>query len=66
MSASEILNNVMGIVAALPPDAISAFANMLSAILSGKPDKAERLARLTAETLAIRAAGKAPFKARGK
>lgn len=66
MNPEQILGTVMGIVAKLPVEAVKGFADMLGAILSGRPDKAERLARLTAETLAIRAAGKAPFNARGK
>lgn len=58
------LETVAGILAKLPPEAVKGFVGMLNAIFSGRPDKAERLARLTAETIAIRQAGKLPFRAR--
>jgi hypothetical protein len=56
-----ILETVANILATLPPDAVGEFAEMLGAIISGKPDKAERLARLTAETVAAKAAVKKRF-----
>jgi len=49
-----ILETVANILAKLPPEAVKGFADMLGAIFSGKPDKAERLARLAAETIAAR------------
>ena len=66
MNPNAILGTVMGIVAKLPVEAVKGFADMLSAIFQGRPDRAERLARITAETVAIKQAGKAPFRARGK
>ena len=48
------LETVANILAKLPPEAVKAFIDMLGAILSGKPDKAEKLARLTASTLAAK------------
>ena len=65
-SPDKILGKVLGIVSKLPPHAVSDFDDMLAAILAGKASKAERLARLNAETIAIEEAGKAPFRARGK
>ena len=66
MTPDQILGTVMGIVAKLPVEAVKGFADMLGAIFQGRPDKAERLARLTAETLAIRAAGRTPFRVRDR
>jgi hypothetical protein len=48
------LETVANILAKLPPSAVKGFLDMLGAILGGRPDKAERLARLTAETLAAK------------
>lgn len=48
------LETVANILAKLPPEAVKGFVDMLGAIFAGKPDKAERLARLTAETLAAK------------
>ena len=50
----NVLETVANILAKLPPEAVKGFVDMLGAILGGKPDKAVRLARLTAETVAAR------------
>ncbi len=55
------LETVAGILAKLPPDAVKGFIDMLGAIIGGKPDKAERLARLTAETIAAKEVVKRRF-----
>jgi hypothetical protein len=66
MTTDKILGTVMGIVAKLPVEAVKGFADMLSAVLQGKPDKAAQLAKLVSETIAIKAAGSVPFRARGR
>ena len=48
------LETVANILAKLPPEAVKGFIDMLGAILGGKPDKATRLAKLTAETIAAK------------
>jgi hypothetical protein len=55
------LETVANILAKLPPEAVKGFIDMLGAILSGKPDKAERLARLTAGTIAAKEVVKRRF-----
>lgn len=66
MAPDKILGKVLSIVSKLPPNAVGDFDELLGAILAGKASKAERLARLNAETIAIEEAGKTPFRARGK
>ena len=50
----KALETVATILAKLPPEAVKGFVDLLNALLAGRPDKAERLARLTAETLAAK------------
>lgn len=59
---NNVLATVTSILASLPPEAVKAFVDMLGAVLAGKPDKAERLARLTAETLAAKELVKRRFR----
>lgn len=53
--AAEILGR-------LPPEAVKVFVDLLGALLAGDPAKAERLARLTAGTLAAKEAVKRRFR----
>lgn len=48
------LETVASILGKLPPEAVKGFVDMLRAVLRGRPDKAQRLARLTAETIAAK------------
>lgn len=48
----NVLETVARILASLPPEAVNGFGSMLSAILSGKPDKAAQHARVTAAAVA--------------
>lgn len=66
MSAPAALGKVVDFLAKLPPDALPGLWRLLAAILAGDTAKAQREARVTAETVAAKQAIRAPFRARGK
>lgn len=66
MSAPAILTKVVDFLAKLPPDALPGLWRLFTAILSGDAAKAQREARVTAETVAAKQAIRAPYRARGK
>ena len=60
----KILETVAMILGKLPANAVSEFANLLSDLLAGRADKAAQRARIVAQTLAIKEAARAPFRAK--
>jgi hypothetical protein len=58
--------NVLDFLAKAPPEAIPAFGRLLSALLAGDAAKAQREARVTAETIAAKQAVRAAARAAAK
>lgn len=64
--SSSIGADVLTFLAKLPPEALPATGRMLSAVLAGDPAKAEREARIAAQTVGIKRAARAGAKAASK
>lgn len=60
----KVLETVATILAKLPPDIVSEFASLLGDLLAGRADKAAQRARIVAQTLAIKEAARAPYRAK--
>lgn len=60
----KILETVATILAKLPPAVVAEFANLLGDLLAGRAEKAAQRARIVAQTLAIKEAARAPYRAR--
>lgn len=58
--------NVLDFLAKIPPEAVAGFYRLLKALLDGDAGKAEREARVTAETIAAKQAIRAGYRTRGK
>lgn len=55
--------NFLELLSKLPPEAYDAFGRLLSALLSGDAEQAEKEARVAAETVASKAAIDAAYEA---
>lgn len=62
----SLLDTVTDIVGALPPDKVAQFVSMLGDLKAGRGDKAAQRARIIAQTLAIKEAARAPYRASRK
>jgi hypothetical protein len=65
-TATNIGSKVLEFLAKMPAEAIPSFGRLLSALLSGDAARAQREARVTAETIAIKQATRASAKAAKK
>ena len=60
----KILETVAQILGKLPASAVKEFANLLSDLLAGRAEEAAERARIVAQTLAIKEAARAPYRAK--
>jgi hypothetical protein len=60
----KILETVATILGKLPAGLVAEFAALLGDLLAGRSEKAAQRARIVAQTLAIKEATRAPYRAR--
>lgn len=60
----KALETVATILGKLPPERVADFGSMLGDLLAGRGERAAQRARIIAQTLAIKAAARAPYRAR--
>jgi hypothetical protein len=60
----KILETVAVILGKLPANMVTEFAGLLGDLLAGRSEKAAQRARIIAQTLAIKQAARAPYKAK--
>lgn len=60
----KILETVATILGKLPAGTVEEFAKLLGDLLAGRADSAANRARIVAETLGIKEAARAPYRAR--
>lgn len=61
---AEFAGKLMEVVSNLPPGTVGAVGLLLDGLLKGKPDVAAANARVIAQSLAIKAAARAPYRAK--
>jgi hypothetical protein len=61
---SEFPGKLMEVVSNLPPGTVGSVGLLLDSLLKGKPEVAAQNARVVASALAIKAAARAPYRAK--